>query len=180
MSDSPRKLIRHAAADLLSEEIGNRLPAGYRVFAGRRQELPREELPALLVYTGGEQKVGELNGAAERELTLTVEARGRGTEIEDLLDDVAWPVEHLIPAELPERLSDLTVQAVEWTHTGPMTDAIGEVVHGCVVVDFSLRYLARDPLGPEEWHDFKTLRTDLDLGPSDGEPEERIEVQLQE
>jgi hypothetical protein len=94
-----RKLIRHAAAALLKDNIAG---VADRVLTGRRRALTENHKPTILVYFGDEEAERTANGRpppSDRTATLYIEIRVQDPEeVDDKLDDIAEAVEKRIGA----------------------------------------------------------------------------------
>src|SRR5882724_2800579 len=124
----PRKLIRHAAVATL---VAANTAAGARVKATRVEPNKKSELPALAVYTLGEQTDKDSEMFAPRELTrdLKLEITGwvshtDADPADDKMDDLAEQIE----AAMDD--NRYIAMALAITAVDPATDRLTIVGHG--------------------------------------------------
>lgn len=133
----PRQTIREAVAARLGETFTN-------VFSSRAKPLFDQDLPAVLVYTSGENINRERwdtdgFGALTRELDLFVEAVDIGKEdLDNKLDALAEKIESALDGwEIPNRKS--AVLRFKGTDTDISVE--GNKTYGAIRLAFSLTYL---------------------------------------
>jgi hypothetical protein len=91
--------VSHVRTQIRQALVAALVPLGHPVYASRVYPVALEELPVLLVYSGGEEIEGDFTETA-RSYTVVVEAIATGADHEDTLDGLLVGIEKALPASL--------------------------------------------------------------------------------
>jgi len=187
MTDSPRKLIRHAVAALLETPAEGvyPTPAENRVVKNLVLDIPRDLLPALAVYTLEERPEGESEPDLPlRVLILIIEAHAGGKQdVDDFLDDVAWAAEQIIADNpglgLSQEATGIEIKDLAWDGAGLARDASGAIIAGRAFASFRVEYVWRKPAADWDLEDFERVHGAARPEPGESQPQEQFRAEME-
>lgn len=187
-------LIRRRVAALLAAETATDdgpvwpTPAGPRAWPSHALPLGHKDLPALLIYTKGEDAMGDDatdDDLRPRSLSLEVQAYHQAADpgaVDDMLDTLAEAARLTVLAQPtlgahPEADGLTLARRVIYRGWDRANERDGEAFAGAVRLRFDVLYY-QPPADPGELADFLRFHADYDPAPADGTVAARDDVNM--